>query len=434
MATGRYLLETKISLSERKPTNRAMTGKCGAVVGALRCQRDSFLKELTTTVVSCEADGKARYAVEFEDTVLFPEGGGQPSDQGTVAIGDGGKSVFVEHVRRDGLRAVHVVKEPLDVGSTVKMTVDWARRLDHMQQHTGQHLLSAILENRWGLGTLGWSMGEMVNYIELARKLTAEELEQLGREVNDKIVASIGISVDEAARGAVSEGKMPGDYDLDKGVLRVVKIGEIDRNPCCGTHLASTAQIQAVALLNQVSGKGTNARLNFLAGDRVRRYAESAFRVLKESCAELSCQSEGLPDKLRQLSLGLKKSTKSETSWKELCAQHEARELLAQLAARDVVAYYKPDCALDFLMLLYKASSKAVPPGKTVLLVCGEGAAGGAVIAYGDPAKVQEVTKQLQEMLPGLRGGGKGKWQGKIASFDKGEAESVARYVASLNE
>lgn len=115
-----------------------------------------------------------KYGVEFEDTVLFPEGGGQPFDKGTITILNNGassesKTVEVNAILRDKLKAVHIVDEPLEPGTQVKLQVDWDRRLDIMQQHTGQHLLSAVFDTL-KLDTLSWSMGDVINYIELPEK------------------------------------------------------------------------------------------------------------------------------------------------------------------------------------------------------------------------------------------------------------------------
>ncbi len=420
-----------------------------AVVGALQCQKNSFLKEFSTTVISCTeekpepvAKGKKskskdqavatpKFAVELQDTILFPEGGGQPSDQGYIISKDQ-KKHHVSFIRRDKLRAVHLVDEPIEAGSPVKLELDWKRRLDHMQQHTGQHLLSAILD-KYDLPTLSWSMGEMINYIELPRALSNEEVEEVSSLVNEKIVESIDISVDTPHKDLVNQGKMPDDYDVEKGVLRVIKIGELDQNPCCGTHLSSTSQILSIALLHQTSVRGTNSRLHFLAGDRVRQYAVYAHKLLKQSSNELSCQFDEITDKLQQLNVNYRKTTKSEGSWKEEVAGYQSKELLGKLETSDVGFIHKADAGLDYLMMIYKIVSKVIPEGKTVVLISGEGKEGGSTIIFGsDNEKVSEIAKNLQSSISGLKGGGKGKWQGKISSFQKGELENALSYLQSL--
>ncbi|CCH42338.1 Alanyl-tRNA synthetase [Wickerhamomyces ciferrii] len=421
------------------------------IVGALQCQKNSFLKEFQTIVISCKEEKPepsaknkksksksvdqepqtTKYAVELEDTILFPEGGGQPSDKGTIVTSND-KEYGVSYIRRDQLRAVHLVDEPIEVGTKVNLKLDWKRRLDHMQQHTGQHLLSAVLD-KYELPTLSWSMGELINYIELPRSLTDDEVDKISEEVNDKIAESIPISVEIPDKELVNKQKMPDDYDLDKGILRVIKIGELDQNPCCGTHLSSTSQILSIALLHQTSVRGTNSRLHFLAGDRVRKYAIYSHGLLKKSSQELSCQFDELNNKIQQLNINYKKTLKNESSWKEEIANYQSNEILTKLETSQIAFIHRPDVGLDYLTFIFKSVSKSIPKDKTVILLSGEGQTGGSLIIFGSNLdKINEITKSLQSKIKGLKGGGKGKWQGKINSFEKGELEDALNYLKSL--
>jgi misacylated tRNA(Ala) deacylase len=137
-----------------------------------KCQEDSFLREFTSKVVSCEKsvfsynlNGKNietnGYEVILENTIIFPEGGGQPSDHGYL------NDQPVYQVIRRGDKAVHYVEQPLNIGEEVKEVIDWKRRLDHMQQHSGQHLITAIVDREFKYPTMSWYLGEDVAYIEL---------------------------------------------------------------------------------------------------------------------------------------------------------------------------------------------------------------------------------------------------------------------------
>lgn len=421
------------------------------IVGALQCQKNSFLKEFKSVVVRCEEekpeqpkqggkkkskqDGVAaqlKYAVELHDTILFPEGGGQPSDQGYI-IDEDGKSHFVGHVKRDKLRALHLVDEPLEPGTEVTLQVDWKKRLDHMQQHTGQHLLSAVLD-KYDLNTLSWSMGDMVNYIEIPRALSEEELTKISDEVNERIIEAIQISVETPGNDDVKQDKIPDDYDVDKGILRVIKIGEFDQNPCCGTHLQSTAQILSIALLHQTSVRGTNSRLHFIAGDRVRQYTVQNHRILKQCSNDLSCQFDELADKISQLNNNYRKASKKEASWKEEVAKYQALEMIVQLQSKDMAYLYRADAGLDYLTNIFKTVSKEQRDGQTIVLLSGEGKDGGSIIINSSTAeKTADIAKHLQTLVSGLKGGGKAKWQGKISSYQKGELEAALEYLESFS-
>lgn len=145
-----------------------------------KCQEDSFLKEVcnkkdnlyglltfnhfqfTSKVVSCEKTNDLKgYEIILEDTILFPEGGGQPCDYGFL------NEVPVEQVLRRADKAIHVTDKPLNVGDEVKQAIDWNRRFDHMQQHSGQHLITAVLDRDYKYYTISWYLGEDVAYVEL---------------------------------------------------------------------------------------------------------------------------------------------------------------------------------------------------------------------------------------------------------------------------
>ncbi|KAM9886221.1 hypothetical protein OXX79_014339, partial [Metschnikowia pulcherrima] len=121
-------------------------------------------------------------------------------------------------VLRQELTAVHVTPQPVEVGSEVTLEVDWKRRLDIMQQHTGQHLISAIFDT-YDLETLSWSMGDMINYIELPRKVEQSVINEVSEKVNNMIVENLPIKVttpDKLGR-EIDTSHIPDDYDLSKG-------------------------------------------------------------------------------------------------------------------------------------------------------------------------------------------------------------------------
>ena len=201
-----------------------------SIVGALSCQKDSYLQTLETEVVACDEhtppkgsqqSGKAKskkstdpskansnedpapqrtWMIEFADSVLFPEGGGQHSDHGFITpLGIKGSAIPIENIQRHGLRCIHYSQTPLEVGTKVKQTVYYARRWDLMQQHTGQHLLSAIMDrvfsrslyavNRWGnvmgLGhgsVRSWFACLLLTYLDPPTRCNFSDLQFPGRQ------------------------------------------------------------------------------------------------------------------------------------------------------------------------------------------------------------------------------------------------------------
>lgn len=243
-------------------TRMAVAEPIPSIVGALSCQKDSYLRSLETEVVSCEeyvppktaqqssksktkkstdpekvvdVVGSKRWLIEFADSVLFPEGGGQYTDHGTITplSKNAGDEIPITSIQRHGLRCMHFSPAPLEPGTQVRQNVDFTRRWDLMQQHTGQHLLSAVMDGM-DLPTLGWNMGQPgeMNYVELPRKPTEDEIKTIQEKCNVLIRENIPITV-ETPEGKASSS-LPDDYDKENGIVRFIKIGDLDYNACCG--------------------------------------------------------------------------------------------------------------------------------------------------------------------------------------------------------
>ena len=159
-------------------------------------------------------------------------GGGQPSDHGTVVpLQDPSpEPIPITFVQRQGLRCVYHSPKSLPPGMPVRQEIDFRRRWDHMQQHTGQHLLSAIMDKYDNLNTLGWGMGggSDMSYVDLPRKPSDQEMQTIQEQCNDAIKQNIQITVDTP--DGDNTDKLPADYDKEKGLVRIVKIGDLDRN------------------------------------------------------------------------------------------------------------------------------------------------------------------------------------------------------------
>ncbi|GMF11595.1 unnamed protein product [Phytophthora lilii] len=226
--------------------------------------------------------------------VLFPEGGGQPWDTGNI------NGVPVDQVYVKDGRCVHRVpaKEgegpPFVAGQEVVATVDWPRRLDHMQQHSAQHLFSAIAEN-YGYDTTTWSLGEERCNVELVPMaspepaaaeadkkagkgskeksvIPADVLEKIEAEVNEAILAGLAMTPSFAKPGTAEWEKIASKFEPGQmpKAMRIVTIAGLDMNPCCGTHVQNLAQLRSLRVLSTVFARGAT-RVWFVAGDRVNR-------------------------------------------------------------------------------------------------------------------------------------------------------------------
>ena len=232
-------------------------------------EREPYRTELDAVVLSLGEDQGRPYAL-LSDTVLYPEGGGQPADRGFL----GRIEVLGVRKAEDGIR--HYLAEPVPPGP-VKVRLDWARRFDHMQQHTGQHVLTAVAQERFGWATTAFHLGEERCDIELATpNLAPGELLRL----EDAVAGMIRSARPILARRVPLETyqtlqvRSRGLPEGHQGEVRLVEIEGLDLNTCGGTHLRNTAELECLKLLGSESIRG-GTRLFFLAGGRVRQRLEA---------------------------------------------------------------------------------------------------------------------------------------------------------------
>ncbi|GAA95071.1 hypothetical protein E5Q_01726 [Mixia osmundae IAM 14324] len=443
-------------------------------VGLLACQCNPTLRTLDTTVIRCEpnnikklakaADKKQQAAlvadaspwlIELEDTVLFPEGGGQPSDEGRLSALDGDKIIVnVAQVQRHGLDAVHYVDKPLAVGQRVRVDVDWDRRTDLMDQHTGQHLLSAVLEHEVKLDTLSWSLcpRPQLSYIELPRIPTPQEIEYALKRCNDLIASNSKIRVSIALNDDTSGTRpdsLPKDYR--GGVIRTVIIEDLDENPCCGTHYTSLAALGSLYLSpHTTSVRGTNARLYFCAGNRVREQLSGALEHQRDLTRLLYCQPEQLVERVQQQMTTAKDALKHARSLREELLPFLSHQIVSSakkaengntyaLFVRYASSTNDNEFLADLTRDLQKGSQANATPSLVALAVCDSAqwnTNGGCLVLFGEKAAHVEAAAKAIKAEPSfttrVRGGGKGRYQGKLSSATDAWSDSDAALLERI--
>ncbi|CCF46421.1 threonyl and Alanyl tRNA synthetase second additional domain-containing protein [Colletotrichum higginsianum] len=440
------------------------------VVGALACQTQSYLKTLEAEVISCEkrppppavkkngskdknkpadaADGSSAetWLIEFADSVLFPEGGGQPSDHGTitplipgaedatVAAAAAADPIPIQFVERVGLRCVYHSPRPLAPGERVRQEVDFRRRWDHMQQHTGQHLLSAVMKaHDNGLDTLGWGMGKggAMNYVDLPRRPSDAEIQRIQARCNEIVRSGLPITVETPEDAKVH--KMPGDYDQSKGVVRVIRIGDIDRNTCCGTHLSQTSHISLILIHHGEPVHGTNFRLYFSAGDRAIDLATASIGAMGSVSRLLSCKNavDEVVQGVRALQGSVAELKRREKKLLSDVAEFEADSARARLQAGKSVWVHRADGNADFVKWVTAGVKDAVAArGGVVVVATGEEKKSGQLVVLGEKGGVEVMVPRIKDIVTGVKGGGAGdKWQGKVVAWEKGNLEALKRLV-----
>ena len=207
---------------------------------------DCLLREFTGSVLSCEQCEKG-YDVILSATAFYPEGGGQACDLGKL-----GDANVLDVQERDEA-VVHLCDRPLDVGAEVTGIIDWQRRFDLMQQHTGEHMVSGVIHKRYGWHNVGFHMGSEVITIDFDGIIPAEDLPAIEAEVNAGIWADLPVRC-----WYPSPEELPSvGYRTKKQLpwpVRIVEIPGFDKCACCGVHTERTGQVGLVKLFTSIGG------------------------------------------------------------------------------------------------------------------------------------------------------------------------------------
>lgn len=379
----------------------------------LTCQRDAYRRSLIADVHEILAvDGGVE--VVLEDTVMYPEGGGQPDDHGTL----GGHPVLGLRKTAEGRVAHRLAAAPAQ--ASVEITVDWARRFDHMQQHTAQHLISALAADRFDALTTAFHLRDGMCDIDLSRKLTQPEADALQTAVNDEIRAARPVQHTLVAAEDLDSVRTRGLPEGLTGPVRLVEIEGIDLNTCGGTHVANTAELQAVVLLPPLSQKG-GCKLRYLAGGRVINGVREAHDREVTLSRSLSCGPAEHATAIRRLQDDSKGAAREKKALLMALSGLRGAELARSGAAR----FHHDEADLGFLRGVGAAASAAAPE-RVFVLTGGPDGQPGVFMLIGPAAAVAATGPQVAAAVSGRGGGAKGRYQGKAQQLDLAAVDALA--------
>ncbi|MGE5688043.1 MAG: alanyl-tRNA editing protein [Gemmatimonadota bacterium] len=284
---------------------------------------DAYLAAFQATVLERADDGRRLY---LDRTAFYPTSGGQPHDTGRLG------GVEVVDVVDEGERIAHLLAAPVPAGP-VRGEVDWARRFDHMQQHTGQHLLSAVLEDLYGCHTVSVHFGQDASTLDLdTPAITPEQV--AAAETRANLVATENRPVSIGFEDAAAAAGLRKASDRT-GPLRIVAIQDLDRSACGGTHVRATGEIGAI-LIGKVERVRKAVRLEFLCGTRAVRRARADHELL----ARLAAQYSAAPDELPALVEAQRAEVKE-----AVAGRREAEVRLDRYRAAELYTGTAPDAA-----------------------------------------------------------------------------------------
>ena len=361
---------------------------------------DPFLQEFTATVLSCEQD-KAGWKVVLDRTAFYPEGGGQPADTGIL-----GDAKVIDVREKEGV-IVHTCDNALNVGDTATGRIDWARRFDHMQQHSGEHIVSGIICARYGCDNVGFHLGKDIVTIDFNHDISPDDLPAIEAQANAFIWSDTPIDI----RFLEGDALRQAEYRSKKfipGLVRLVAFPGADCCACCGTHVLRAGQVGLVKLLScQKFREGV--RMELLCGKR-------AFDYLSGTWEQNLAVSRALSAKPLQTHAAVERLKGELESVKLRAATLETADFArkgAEYAGKGDVVLFEGDMSADSVRRLCDA----------VLDTCGgrcavfAGEDGNFKYAVGiRDGDIRPLVKELNGALNG-RGGGKPNFaQGSVAA------------------
>ncbi len=372
--------------------------------------RDCYLTALDTVVVNAGEEHGRSYAV-LAETIFYPEGGGQPADQGLLGNAD-----VVDVQKIDG-EIRHYLSRAVERGP-VRLELDWRRRWDHMQQHTAQHVLTAVALRALTWRTTAFHLGPVVSDIELdVPKIDDKDLERLEDAAVEEIRAARAVSyrtaeVADFERLGVRSRRLPEGF---AGSVRLVEIEGLDLNTCGGTHVRNTAEIGTLCLLGTEPMRG-GTRLFFVAGDRVRRRISQHEKRNRRLRSLLDTADDELPDVV-ELRLAREKELARAT---RLLSDELAEAAVCQLAANteNVVEGHWLNRDMAFLQRVGRRLAEESPDKRALLTSACDGDPVFVVVA-GERSGVEpaKVGPRIAEILGGRGGGRSPIFQGKAGSL-----------------
>lgn len=387
---------------------------------------DAYAKEFEARVMHCEVlppDVNSGITAQvwgllLDRTAFYPTSGGQPNDLGK--IGDAN----VLDVRDDGDEIIHLV-DRRPTSPDVLGCINWPRRFDHMQQHTGQHLLSAMFQERFGRPTVSFHLGADFCTIDLHGPEPTDEILEGAERAANRIIfedrpltVRYGTAEDLAERGVRKEVQR-------EGILRAIEIEGVDLQPCGGTHVKTTGQIGTL-LVRRYTKMRQDWRVEFVSGGRAERVARQDFLRLRAAAEKLGCAPEEVVAAAERALSERDANFKKVRGLLERLAEVEAAQVVRETAPgpdgiRAVLRVFE-DADPDFLGHFATHVAKTE---KTIALLAGQGT--GHILFAQHPGTAKDMNRLLKEVLAKV--GGKG---GGTRDFARGRIEDATQAEKAL--
>ncbi|MCF2681171.1 hypothetical protein JQM69_10855 [Faecalicatena contorta] len=372
---------------------------------------DSHMKEFDAVVTACEP-AKEGYQVVLDRTAFFPEGGGQYADTGYLG------GVYVRDVQEKQDVIYHMTDAPLAVGDTVHGQIDWEKRFESMQQHTGEHIISGLVHGRFGYNNVGFHLGADYCTMDFDGPITKEELKEIEWEANRMVYKNLDVENLYPTKEELKDMEYRSKIEIE-GQVRIVNIPGVDTCACCAPHVKKTGEIGNIKLVDMVNYKG-GERIFMLAGfralaDHVQK-EESTKAISALLCAKESEVAEAVAH-VKEENLSLKGKM---ASMQQKLLAYQAKEVDV---TGDVVtvfdAHLEGNAPREFMNLLLERGAKVCA------VFAGNDTDGYRYVIGSRTEDVRPLCKKLNAAFAG-RGGGKPEMvQGSIKGTEAAIRDAV---------
>lgn len=375
---------------------------------------DSHKREFEARVISCRPCGGG-FDIRLDKTAFFPEGGGQYADTGAL-----GEALVKDVQERDGI-ILHRTDKPISEGALVRGRLNWEKRFERMQQHSGEHMVSGLICRRFGYNNVGFHMGNEYSTMDFDGTLTKEQLKEIEREANEGVVRNIEVRASYPDKEELNRLKYRSKIEIE-GQTRIIEIEGFDVCACCAPHVKSTGEIGAVKLTHMANYKG-GVRITMLCGFRALRDYEAKLNTVnaigrllcekEENTAEAVCRLKEEKEKLKNKSILLQK---------ELLAYKAAEIPIEEEITCVFEKSQKGDMSRELMNLLLDRGAKICA------VFAGEDGGGYRYVIGSRETDVRTIGKRLLEKLEGKGGGKPQMIQGNIEA-PRGEIETLLREI-----
>lgn len=364
---------------------------------------DAFLKQFSATVLSCEPL-KKQFAVVLDQTAFYPEGGGQPADFGTL-----GDARVLDVHEKDGC-IVHTCDKPLTAHETVEGHIDWARRFDHMQQHSGEHIVSGMLCRAFHCDNVGFHMGESIVTIDYNAPMTWEQVLEIEQQANQYIWEDHPICITWPSKEELAVIPYRSKKALE-GAVRLTEFPGADLCACCGTHVKSSGQVGLVKFLSCQKFRD-GVRLELLCGARALKQLSISWEQNRLVGQSLSVKPDKTAAAVARLQQELSDCREAqgkleEESFRRLAEEHRGQGNM--LLIRETL---RPDGVRRLCDALAQTAG-----GRCAVFAGENGSYQYAIIHPGQD--IRELVKTMNAALHGRGGGRDGYAQGSAACTEE---------------